>query len=68
MSNTNQLTVSTELANEIFEATGFSYEIGENENADGTTTLTFDSPKDASKFAAMVNTAPEQWETLELAA
>jgi hypothetical protein len=68
MSNTNQLTASTELVNEIFESTGFSYDIEETENADGTTTLTFDSPKDARKFAVMAATAPEQWQTLEWAA
>jgi hypothetical protein len=68
MSNTNQLTASTELVNEIFEATGFSYDIEETENADGTTTLTFDSPKDARKFAVMASTAPDQWQTLEWAA
>ena len=68
MSNNNQLTAATELVTEIFEATGFSYNIKESENADGTTTLTFDSPKDARKFAAMVDTAPEQWETMEWAA
>ena len=67
MSNNNQLTAATELVTEIFEATGFSYNIEESENADGTTTLTFDSPKDARKFAAMVDTAPEQWETMEWA-
>ena len=68
MSKTNQLTASTEIVNEIFEATGFSYDIEETENEDGTTTLTFDCAEDARKFAAMVSTAPEQWETLEWAA
>jgi len=64
-SNTDQLTAPTEIVNEIFEATGFNYDIEETENEDGTTTLVFDSSEDARKFAAMVDTAPDQWETLE---
>lgn len=61
------ITAPTELANEIFEATGFNFDIAETENDDGTNTLTFDSPEDARKFLAMLDTPPEQWKTLEWA-
>ena len=62
MTTQEQITTTTELANEIFESTGFNYEIEETENADGTTTLTFDSPEDAIKFKWMTETPIDQWE------
>ena len=58
------ITAPTELAHEIFESTGFNYDIAETENPDGTTTLIFDSPADARKFQAMADTPISQWETL----
>ena len=51
--NMKTLTVSKIIADEIFESTGFDYEINEQENNDGSVTLTFDSPKDAAKFQKM---------------
>jgi dihydroorotate dehydrogenase len=61
------ITAPTELANEILESTGFNYDITETENDGETTTLTFDSAEDARKFQAMLDTPPEQWQTLEWA-
>ena len=55
-------TTTKAIADEIFESTGFDYEINEQENNNDTVTLTFDSPKDAAKFKRMAETPISEWE------
>ena len=62
------ITTSKAIADEIFESTGFDYEINEQENDDYTVTLTFDSPKDAAKFKKMAETPISEWEVAALPA
>jgi len=50
----NTIITTTQIADEIFESTGFNYDIAEQENDDGTVTLTFDSKDDAAKFESMI--------------
>lgn len=49
----SSITVEARIADEVFGSTGFSYDISESENTDGTVTLVFDSPDDARKFQAI---------------
>jgi hypothetical protein len=57
-------TVSRDLADEIFDATGFNYEIQEVDNDDGTVTCVFDSLADKLKFNLMAATPASEWHAL----
>lgn len=46
--------IRTELADQVFEMTGFDYDIRETENNDGTCNIEFDSPADAEKFKTLL--------------
>ena len=47
--------VSEDIADIIFNMTGFNYGIHEEKKINGTLTLTFDSPQDAQKFVTLYN-------------
>ncbi len=49
------ITANETKADQVFYMTGFNYGIHDEDNGDGTLTLTFDSTQDAQKFMTLYN-------------
>ena len=47
--------IPTYKSDNVFEMTGFNFDISTRDNNDGTEDITFDCPKDAAKFKSLLN-------------